>query len=91
MARERIEAIALDGKIAELVSGAVDCRQCLVGPVVLQQPDNDGCNWRISRISGSHCFECLQAIRPLLSQLQERFELAGGEDEQSFLTTWALR
>lgn len=81
--RTAITARTLNARIARLVSSFDACSQCIVGCVETRIPDADGCNWNLSKILGTNCLECLDAVRDSIASLRKRFMLGDVDGVES--------
>ncbi len=93
MERESISAKALDKLLAEAALRTPLCEQCTLGEVLAIPVDERmGCNWKLSRIQGSHCVECLEALQDIIDDFRARFRLETPPDAPTAMTpSWATR
>jgi hypothetical protein len=75
MTKEPKSAAELTELIRAHASALEACRQCAVGDVYGHPRDENDCNWGVSQLQGSGCFECLSLIKPFLESLYDRFDL----------------
>ena len=92
MARTKVSATALNRLLQERAANTPECAQCVIGNVVETIVDETGCNWRVSRIQGSGCIDCLEVMGAFVEGLRAEFLLDLGNDmDPTLLTTWAMR
>jgi len=73
--KERRSQAELNALIQAHAKTCDACALCAIGEVYAHAPDENGCNWGVSVLKGSGCFECLEAIKPFLESLYARFDL----------------
>ncbi len=88
--REALDAIGLDGLIAEAVSRHGIGNECSIGRVVRTERDASGCNWRIAFSGGAESAMQVARLGVEIEELRARYILVD-ENQESFLTTWASR
>ncbi len=70
MSRSTVAGRVLNKLLNECAIHTVECKQCIVGPVQEVPPDATGCNWKVSKIQGSHCVDCLSAMGDFIADLR---------------------
>jgi len=92
MARTTVPAAHLDKMLKERAVLTPECERCVIGDVVEIPPDETGCNWRVSQIQGSGCFDCLAAMGDFIEGLRAQFLLEVDDDmDPTLLTTWEIQ
>ena len=52
------------------------CRDYCFGKVSSQSPDDSGCNWRLTTLSGDECETCLVRMHAFLTMLRSRYSIS---------------